>query len=1080
MAVTRSTAAERRSTTRPSTPLSPRTGELIGLVLTSIVVFAGLTLTYNAKLSRSAQPAVNLNTITAPEPLLPILQPLFPAPSERLFIARQIFEAIQSAEGKLPNVGAIGRIRVPAKDAGHYESLRTHPVRQSDSTVSLLSQRDVVDLKPSFAVRSASQYRSRYLLWTGIYLLAFYALHLFWTVRRHQGDQHILPLIHLLTGAGLILMTSLRDPLRDIIAMADFSQAVLLGAVAMAVVSSIDFPRLSGKLSYTPLIGAMLLSLALIIFGTGPGTSDAKVNLFGFQPVEGIKILLVFFLAGYFAQRWELLRVLRENRPELAKYARSFEIPRFEYLLPVLLSVSLTLLFFFLQKDLGPALVWSGLFLAMYSVARSKAVLAAAGIALLIVGFTVGYFLHYPATVHDRVQMWMSPWDNSVHGGEQVVHSLWGMATGGTFGTGLGLGDPGIMPAGHTDLILAAVGEEWGFIGVLAVYLIYAALLWIGIRIAMRSPTDYGFFLALGGTLLVAFETLLISGGVLDLTPLSGVVTPFLSYGGTAMIANFAIFGVLHSLSREQSSDGHTDPFRLPVTRIAQLVGMAFLVVIAKAAYIQILRADPTVGAGALTVQADGQRRYQYNPRLMAIARSIPRGSILDAAGRPLATSEWEYLKKAAPAYQQMGLSMPLVEDPREFRYYPLGVYTAHLLGDLHTRANWGARNSSLVEREAMVQLQGYDDRAQVVKSGGGYTIRHDYRELVPLLRHRWQPDHPAVLKVMNRDRNVSMTIDARLQVRASRILEAHLKKLGRQKGAVVVMDAATGDLLASVSYPWPEQMPPVLGPDDGIDELLDRARYGLYPPGSTFKIVTAVAALKADATSPQLTFECKGLPDGRVGNYIKGSSRPIRDDVADRAAHGSVNMAKGTAVSCNAYYAQLGTYKVGADGLHKTADLFGISTGNLRDSLPQASYGQGRVVASPFQLARVAATIANNGAMPFGRWINGSGNTRVDGPQQILPADRAAILGGFMRGVVTGGTGRSLAGITPAIAGKTGTAELENKPSHAWFIGYAPYTGPRKIAFSVLVENGQYGGSAAAPIAGDLVKAAAELGIVK
>ena len=120
------------------------------------------------------------------------------------------------------------------------------------------------------------------------------------------------------------------------------------------------------------------------------------------------------------------------------------------------------------------------------------------------------------------------------------------------------------------------------------------------------------------------------------------------------------------------------------------------------------------------------------------------------------------------------------------------------------------------------------------------YTVRHDYRELVPLLRHRSEPDHPDVVKVMTRKRDVQTSIDARLQIRAARILEAGLKKLGRQKGALVVIDPSSGDLLASVSYPWPEKMPPELGPDDGIDEMLDRARYGLYPPGSTFKIVTA------------------------------------------------------------------------------------------------------------------------------------------------------------------------------------------------------------------------------------------------
>jgi cell division protein FtsI/penicillin-binding protein 2 len=519
---------------------------------------------------------------------------------------------------------------------------------------------------------------------------------------------------------------------------------------------------------------------------------------------------------------------------------------------------------------------------------------------------------------------------------------------------------------------------------------------------------------------------------------------------------------VLLALSARTEDSDHTEPFRLPVLRVAQVLAVIGFAVIAKASWIQIARADATVGAGTLTVQADGQRRYQYNPRLMRIARSIPRGNIYDRNGQPLA-----------------------ITDGNGDRQYPLGAYTVHLLGDLRSRANWGARNSSLIERDSMVRLQGYNDRAHTVevkdpKTGKvTYTVRHDYRELVPLLRHRYEPEHPDVRKVLDRKRDVQTSVDARLQKATAEFLAAGLKRLGKQKGAAVVLDPRTGDLLASVSYPWPATMPPALGPDDGIDELLDRARYGLYPPGSTFKVVTAMAALRKDPNTAKLTYECKALPDGRVGNFIKGRSRPIRDDVQDRVPHGTVDMRKGTVVSCNAYYAQLGTYAVGADGLKKTADLLGIATGDLKNYLPQASYGQGQVVASPFQLARAAATVANGGSMPFGRWVTDESNARIDPPAAILEPPQAHMLAEYMRGVVTSGTGKALASAPVAVAGKTGTAELEKKPSHAWFIGFAPYERPR-IAFAVLVENGQYGGSAAAPIARDIVAAAAQFGLLQ
>src|ERR1700733_5450505 len=154
----------------------------------------------------------------------------------------------------------------------------------------------------------------------------------------------------------------------------------------------------------------------------------------------------------------------------------------------------------------------------------------------------------------DEARCWSPPWDNSVRGGEQVAHSLWAFATGGAFGTGLGLGDPQWMPAAHTDLILAALGEEWGFLGVLGVIALYAALVWFGLRVALRARSDYNFFLALGLTLAFTLQIVLIAGGVLALIPLSGVVVPFLSYGRTGLITNFAIIGILFSLSRESSA----------------------------------------------------------------------------------------------------------------------------------------------------------------------------------------------------------------------------------------------------------------------------------------------------------------------------------------------------------------------------------------------------------------------------------------------------------------------------------------------------------------------------------------------
>ncbi len=184
-------------------------------------------------------------------------------------------------------------------------------------------------------------------------------------------------------------------------------------------------------------------------------------------------------------------------------------------------------------------------------------------------------------------------------------------------------------------------------------------------------------------------------------------------------------------------------------------------------------------------------------------------------------------------------------------------------------------------------------------------------------------------------------------------------------------------------------------GDGETTGDLIDRARYGIYPPGSTFKLVTAMAALRKDPGLEDRTFLCQTLPDGRVGNRVRGWGRPIRDDPTDHVPHGDVDLQEGIVVSCNAYFAQLGTYEVGAGPLLETAKAFGITVASpntaeqLEDAIPQASYGQGQVMATPFQMARVAATLASGGSMPEGRWVLDESNTRRAEPVRILETDR-------------------------------------------------------------------------------------------
>jgi peptidoglycan glycosyltransferase len=393
------------------------------------------------------------------------------------------------------------------------------------------------------------------------------------------------------------------------------------------------------------------------------------------------------------------------------------------------------------------------------------------------------------------------------------------------------------------------------------------------------------------------------------------------------------------------------------------------------------------------------------------------------------------------------------------------------------------------VERDFDARLRGFDDHAATVTATDGSgqthaTIRRDYHELLPLLRHRYEVDHPDVRALLARPRDLRLTVDARLQWSVASILEKYAARSGVGHAAAIVVDPDTGNVLAVASYPFPSATGVA---DEGApnhDALLDRARYGLYPPGSTFKLVTAAAALEKGLDPNGTPFVCSYLPDGRVGARIDGWSRPVRDDVLDTRPHGTLRMHDGLVHSCNAYFAQLAV-RVGARALMETADTLGISTAagssvrRLRDTLPQAGYGQGDVVATPLRMVRLVAALADEGNL---REVSLEADSAVRRPvQRFVSPDAAHLLARYMRDVVLSGTGRALRDHPQRIAGKTGTAEVAGKASHSWFVGFAPFDGSRrKIAFAVIVENAGYGGSVAARMAGEIVTAAADAALIQ
>ena len=1056
--------------------------EALGLCCGSCVVLLGLWLTVWGRgvatpadagdAGRTSPAPLHLRALSAPEDLLPLLPPRISGEPARRAAATALFRRATDTDVPLDRVGALAFVT-----AGE------------GAPRAVLSAADVAALKPRVIVRTRQEHRRSLVRAVAWFLGAFWFAHL---VRRWRGaddDPVLLPALLLLSGIGLVTMVALRDPLRDALVASTFAAGVGMGIAALLLASEIDWESSPLRRAVRlPLALALALAALLLVFGSGPGSSDVKVNLLGVQPVEAIRMLVVFALAGALARRLDHIRELSEPARPGHQWMAWVRMPRWRDVRPVVASMALVLTFFFLQKDLGPALVLSGVVLALYAVARGRVAFVFVGLGLLVAGFAVAYAIGVPATVGHRVRIWLDPWNNGVPGGNQIAHGLWGMATGGAWGSGAGMGTAQSIPEAHTDFVLAAIGEELGLAGVLVVVSLYVLLAWRCLRVALRAPGDYTAMLTIGLTLALVVQALVIAGGLFGMLPLTGVVTPFLSYGRSSMLANCVAVGIVLAVARRRG------PVRTSVQRPVQILGgtlaMLACVVAGRAAWVQVLHADELASAASLSEQADGGYRYEYNPRLVAAARQLPRGSIYDRNGLVLATSVPREMAAVAATFEAAGLSPLHTCQASPARCYPLGGVTFPVTGDWATQANWGAPNSSYVERDMDRRLKGFDDRQRLVavtrpRTGRvEQTVRRDYSALLPIVRRGITSSHPDVRLLLERARDVQTTLDARLQLQVARALRHGVQRGGHARGAAVVIDVDSGDVLASVSHPWPDADAADAAPGATADAqaTFDRVRYGLYPPGSTFKLLVAAAALRSRPDLQSTPFLCERLPGGRVGQHVRGWSRPVRDDVLDTRAHGQTELRRGLVHSCNAYFAQLAV-RLGPASIIDAASVFQIAaaqpatTTALRQKLPHAGYGQGDVLASPLKMARVAAAIAGDGRVLPLRWTLDT-DVDADAAPRLVSERDARLLAAYMREAVTSGSGRSLARHGVAIAGKTGTAEVDGAPAHSWFVGFAPADGPRRIAFAVIIENAGYGGRTAAPIAGDIVEAATRLGL--
>lgn len=369
----------------------------------------------------------------------------------------------------------------------------------------------------------------------------FVAAHFWLVARLPRADQTLLPLVAGLTGLGLTMVTRIEPTLAP-------RQLVWL-VISFAVWAiTIGFPRpvrWLARYRYTSAVLGIVLLASTIVLGVDPNNSGVRIWIgFGgyyFQPSELIKVLLAVFLAAYLDEVREMIGASRFG------VLRSSTIA---YLLPVAVMCGACLLLMLYQRDLGPAVLFFGLTLAMLYVATNRALYAAAGALAFVAGAFVVYRLFAVARL--RIDIWLNPWAEPNDRGYQVVQGLLALANGGVFGTGIGWGHPDILPAAHTDFPFAVIGEELGIVGTTAIVGLYAILSLRGYAIAARANSGFGSLLAAGLATVISFQTLIILGGNVKLMPLTGITLPWVSYGGSSLLTNFVILGLLHRISAEE------------------------------------------------------------------------------------------------------------------------------------------------------------------------------------------------------------------------------------------------------------------------------------------------------------------------------------------------------------------------------------------------------------------------------------------------------------------------------------------------------------------------------------------------
>jgi peptidoglycan glycosyltransferase len=875
------------------------------------------------------------------------------------------------------------------------------------------------------------------LLVPGALLLAFLLAHL--AVRRFapNADPGLLPVTFVLAGVGLGIVTRLDAKLAS-------SQVTWLfigvGALVCTLILVPSLERLV-RYKYTLGLAGVVLLMLPALPGIGREINGSRLWLriggLSIQPGELAKILIVLFLAAYLAENREMLSISTRR-------ILGVRVTEPRTLGPLLLMWALSLLVLVAEKDLGSSLIFYAIFLTMLYTATGRPAYVVTGLVLFAAGAVGAYYAF--GHVRLRVDIWLHPFADAAGRGYQLVQSMFAFAAGGLTGVGLGSGIPTRIPFVSTDFIFSAIGEELGLLGGAAIVLCFLVFAIRGLATAARAKTDMAAFTAVGLVASITLQAFIIIGGVTRLIPLTGVTLPFISAGGSSLLSTFIALALLLRCGDEgtgTNTEVETTSTDLGVlgrlalgkrlTRVMTVLAVLLSMLVANLTWLQI-------------VDARTLQNSAYNTRNLAAEARRPRGTILSSDEKVLAES----VANADGVYQ---------------REYPQHQLAAHTIGYFSPR--YGRSGIEAAENDVLV---------------GGRTSFATWSDVIDGFAGRPVPGN-----------NVVLTLNSRVQ-------KAAASALAGRTGAVVVIDPRTGAVLASAATPsydpgsidadWSK-----LHSAGSNAPLLDRARSALYPPGSTFKVVTLTGALGAGIATTQTTLP--GPASMQIGNA------PVTN--FESGAYGDITLVEALRRSVNTVFAQLAV-QLGAPALVKQAQGFGftkktpyelsVRTSPMPDPAEMTTWetawagvgqpvGEHKSAAGPqatvMQMALVAAGIANRGTVmaPYVvqevRDPNGATMASTS-PRSFTTATdpaTAAQVAEVMRQVVANGSGSRASIDGVAVAGKTGTAEVgKGQPTDAWFIAFAPAENPT-VAMAIMIEGGGVGGLVAAPAAKPVLQAA-------